>query len=202
MIGNPGKIVLTENQSANPRYSLAYRRSTSQKIPSKLSYDIISLFIKDQDLILEVNSALFSGLNPNDKEKTIMELINKLQELKIDYRYRKNSYPKKNSLVNFFLSTDQTVLEYELLIYISNQIWTKDDFWEIIPVCGITYHILSKESKGSEFLDHIYAGRLADADIRDHYEMTIFDCFNFGQMGIYTSLSKKEIENYLEELER
>ncbi len=200
MFSKPGKIVLIENKSTEPRFSLSYRRGAFDKKSIKLSYDIINCLVKDQDLLLEIDSSLFSLFDPGDKEKIIEEILAKLEEMKLDYRYRKNSHPKEKKYFGFSISSSQTVTEHVLIIYIPNNIWAGDGFWELLPEYGVTYHILNRGINGLKLLDDIHAGRLLDKDLREYYESSIFDCFSFGQMGIDTYLPKQELEEYLKKM--
>lgn len=192
-----GKMVLMENKSANPRYSLSYRRGVLNKGSKKISYDLISRLVGGKDLLLKVDSSLFTGLSPEDEAKLVETIIMKLREMNIEYRYRTNSYPKKSKVFGFSISTSQTVTEHEILAYIPNRIWVKEGFWEFLPEYGVTYHILSPETNGSKLLDDIHTGRLLDKEILENYDLTIFDCFSFGQMGIDTDLSKQDLEGLL-----
>lgn len=199
MFDNHGRIALTENKSTHPRYSLSYRRGASDKKSKKFSYDIISRLVKDKDLLLEISSSLFSGFNLDNSERIFEGIVDRLCEMNLDYRCRKNSCAKENRFFGFLVST-RKVTEHELLIYIPNHNWTKDGFWELLPEYGVTYHILNQKTDGLKLLDDIHAGQLLDKAIQEHYEITIFDCPSFGQMGIETGLSKQELEERLTEL--
>ncbi len=197
MFGNPGRIALTENKSTNPRYALSYRRGASDKYLKKVSYDIISRLVKDQDLLLEIQSALFYGSKLDDNGKIFEKILNQLREMNLDYRYRRNLCSKEIKLFGVSVSTNQKGTEHELLIYIPNHIWVKDGFWESLPESGVTYHLLNPKTDGVKLLDDIHTGQLFDNAIQEHCEITIFDCSSFGQMGIETDLAKEELENRL-----
>lgn len=202
MFGRPERMVLVEKKGNNPRYSLSYRRDVSEKTSKKSSYDIISCLVKDRDLLLEINSSLFTGLSSDNKERIFEELVVKLREIKLDYKYRRNSLPKKTKVFGIAISSSQNDTEHELLVYIPNRIWATDQVWDLLPEYGVTYHLLDRGTDGPQFLEDIHTGRLMEKEIREHYETTIFDCFNFGLMGIDTDLSKGEIEDCLKALNR
>lgn len=202
MFGRPGRMVLIEKKGENPRYSLTYRRDVSKKTSQKLSYDIISCLVKERDLLLEIDSSLFAGLSSGNKDRIFEELVVKLREKNLDYKYRRNSYPKKTKVFGIAISSSQKDTEHELLVYIPNRIWATDQGWDILPEYGVTYHLLDRGTDGPQLLEDIHAGRLMEKEIREHYETTIFDCFNFGLMGIDTDLSKGEIEDCLKDLNR
>lgn len=197
MFGNPGRIVLTENKATNPRYSLSYLRGASDKNLKKFSYDIISRLVKDQDLLLEIKSALFSGFNLDANERIFEKILNQLREMKLDYRQRRNLCSKEIKLFGVSVSINQKVTEHELLIYIPNHTWVKDRFWESLPEYGVTYRVLNRKTDGLKLLDDIHTGQIFDSAIQEHCEITIFDCSSFGQMGIETDLAKEELENCL-----
>lgn len=200
MFGNSERMVLKENKGSRPRYSLLYRRNGLDRSSKKLSYDIISRLVKDRDLLVELDSSLFSGSTSEAEEKVFAELVVKLRDLNIDYKYSKRSSPEERKIFGLSISKAQTGIRHVLLIYIPNRFWVQDGFWELLPQQGVTYHVLKQETNGPELLDAIYAGRLLDEEIRKHYETTIFDYYSFGQMGIDTDLSKGELEGYLKGL--
>ena len=197
MFTNRRRMVLTENKATSPRYSLSYGRAGLSKSSKKLSYDIVSSLTKDRDLILEVNSSLFFDSHLGDKEKIVEEIVAKLCEMNIDYKYRKHSYAKKKRILGISIPQSQTQTEHELLIFIPNHLWVKDGFWEFIPEFGVTYHVLRQNTDGPKLLEDIHTGRLMDKAIREYYETTIFDYFSFERMGIDTNLSKQEVEECL-----
>lgn len=200
MFGNSEKMVLTEHKGSRPRYSLLYRRKDLDRTSRKLTYDIISRLVKDQDLLVELDSSLFSGSTSDAKEKAFAELVAKLRDWNIDYKYSKHPSPEEKKLFGLSISRTQTGIRHVLLIYIPNRFWVQDGFWELLPQQEVTYHILNQGTNGPELLDAIHAGRLLDEEIRKHYETTIFDYCSFGQMGIDTELSKGELEGYLKGL--
>lgn len=200
MFGNSERMVLIENKGSRPRYSLLYRRKGLDRTTKKLSYDIISRFVKDRDLLVELDSSLFSGVSSDAIEKVFAELVAKLRDLNIDYRYSKCSSPEERKIFGLSISRAQTSIRHILLIHVPNRFWVQDEFWGLLPQQGVTYHVLNQETNGSELLNAIYAGRLLDEEIRKHYETTIFDYYSFGQMGIDTDLSKGELEGYLKGL--
>jgi len=202
VFGNSGKMVLIENKATSPRYSLSYRRTDWGKGAKKLSYDIISRLVKDSDLLLEVNSSVFPELAPSDKEKIFQDLLVKLDGWNIEYKYGKRLYPKQTKVFGFSISQSKMDTEHQLLVYVPNQIWLKDEFWKFPPDYGVTYHVLSRNTNGLKFLEDIQSGQLMDEEIEELYEATIFDYFSFGQMGIDTSLSKKELEACLKDLHK
>lgn len=200
MFGNSRKMVLKENRGSRPRYSLLYRRKGLDRTSKKLSYDIISRLAKDRDLLVELDSSLFSDSISNANEKVFKELVAKLRDLNIGYKYRKHSSPEERKIFGLSISGSQTGIRHVLLIYVPNRTWVQDGFWELLPDQGATYHVLNQGTNGPELLEAIHAGRFLDEEIRKHYETTIFDYYSFGQMGIDTDLSKGELEGYLEGL--
>jgi hypothetical protein len=200
MFNNSGKLVLKENNRIQPRYSLTYRRGGLNQTSKKLTYDIISNLVKDRDLLIEIDSSLFSLSYPGAKEKFFEELVAELRDLKIEYKYRKHSSSQKRKIFGLSISLSQTENEHELLIYVPNRTWVRDGFWKLLPEQGATYRVLKGEINGPEFLDDIFAGRLLDKEIQKHYEIIIFDYYNFGQMGIDTDLSKGELKELLQGL--
>lgn len=189
-----GKWMLKENKTPNPRFSLTYRRSVSEKISKKVSYEIISRFTQEHDLLIEVNSAYFSGVISKEKENVIPELVRNLRELNIDYRLRKNNYPKQKSFLEFFVAGDKTVTEDELSMLVPNASWKQEDFWEIIPPYGVKYSVLNAGVDGAKLLDDLHLGRVLETEKINSCQTVIFDCFYFGQMGIDTELTKTEVE--------
>ncbi|MGE5607248.1 MAG: hypothetical protein ACM3YE_16350, partial [Bacteroidota bacterium] len=155
-----------------------------------------------RDLLIEIDSSLFSVSDPDFKFKEIVfeELVAKLRDWNIGYKYLKSSSPQERKIFGFSISGSQTDTRHVLLIYVPNRTWVQDGFWELLPDQGVTYHVLNQGTNGPELLEAIYAGRLLDEEIRNHYETTIFDYYSFGQMGIDTDLSKGKLEGYLEGL--
>jgi hypothetical protein len=202
MFGNSKQMVLSENKATRPRYSLSYRRGGMDKPSKKLSYDIISCLVRDRDLLLEINSSLFIDLSPNEKEKIFEGLVVGLRDLNIDYRYSQHTSPKKRKILGVSISLSQMDTEHQLLIYVPNYVWLKDEFWEFLPDYGVTYNVLSRNTDGMKLLEDIHSGRFMDKEIQEHYEATIFDYFSFGQMGIDTKLSKGELEECINDLNK
>lgn len=200
MFGNSRKMVLSENKGGQPRYSLSYRRGGLGRTSKKLSYDIISRLVKERELLIEIDSSLFIGSYSDTKEKVFAELVPKLDDLNIGYKYLKSSSPQERKIFGLSVSGSQTDTRHVLLIYVPNRTWVQEGFWGILPDQGATYHVLKQGTNGTELLEAIYAGRLLDEEIRKHYETTIFDYYSFGQMGIDTGLSKGELEGCLKDL--
>ncbi len=194
MFDAPERIVLNENKSIQPRYSLSYRKGGLDQTSKKLSYAIISCLARERDLLIEIDSSLFSGSYPDGKEKVFEELTAKLRDLNIEYKYRKHLSPREKKVFGLSISRSQTDTQHELLIYLPNRSRVRDGFWELHPEQGATYRILREETNGLKLLDDIYTGRLLDKELRKYYEITIFDYYSFGQMGIDTDLSKGELE--------
>lgn len=197
MFGNRERMILIENKATSPRYSLSYRRTEWGKTSKKLSYDIISRLVKDNDLLMEVDSSVFPDLAPNDKEKIFEDLLVRLRDLNIEYKYCKRAFPKQTKILGFSVSSSKMDTEHQLLVYVPNDVWVRDGFWELIPEDGVTYHILNRNTDALKLLEEIHSGRLMDEEIREHYEATIFDYIRFGQMGIDTNLSKQELKECL-----
>lgn len=197
MFGNRERMVLTENKSTSPRFSLSYRRADLDRSSKKQSYVIISRLVKDRNLIMEINSSNFPDLNSEAKERIFNELVVKLRDLNIEYKYSKRTFAKKRMILGVSVSLSRTDTEHQLLVCVPNDVWVRDGFWELIPEYGVTYHILNRNTDAPKLLEEIHSGRLMDEEIREHYEATIFDYFRFGQMGIDTNLSKRELKECL-----
>lgn len=181
------KTRITQNTSfkGNGTSQLSLSYTTKKLDNSQASYEIISSLKADDNIIIEVTSAL---LNLNENETKVLEsqLIDSFEEIGLDYRKKKISVNAKRTLFSIVMEGKKRA-GFELLAYIPNDIWCSDEFKKIIPNIGVRYYLPKADTEIN--LDSFT--NLEEEERSELCRMVIFDHIILGSMGINTSIYNK-----------
>lgn len=196
------KITVKENKSKGSlemaRFFVSYGRTDSEEEKRRNSYEMISLLKKENDLIMEVNTALLTFPQVNQREDYIFTLNRAIKELSLDFRYRKASASGSGNFFGDLFSFGKNKVAHELLIYVPDKVWRDENFAAILPIYGARYYICPNRPEREKLLDEIFNGQIMDDEKLDLFNPTIFDCSDFAQMGVFTkTMSLQELKNLL-----
>lgn len=183
---------------SSAQFSLTYQQHKLKSDQKKQSYEIISALKGNQDVIIEMNSSLFSV--HNEKDSYVKKFINSIRELDLDYRYSKVPAKSSQSILSKLMGKGDNQHAHEILTFVPHNIWSTEDFQKIIPLCGIRYYITkdtAEDIKGEELLDKM--SRMMDNEKLDYFKFTVFDGGQLGNMGINSKdLSINDIKQLLD----
>lgn len=184
-------ISLNKNKVSNdinmPQYTISYKaKATNTKVGS-LSYRIISALKEDSDIVLEVNSSLFS-LPQADRESFALIFLSAVRNIDLDYSYRKTSSPSKSFFSQLFGKKEEC--SHEILVYIPDEVWKKEDFFNIIPKYGVRYYITKDNTDGKKVIEDM--NKMLDEEKIEKFKFLIFDVAIFNQMGVISKSHSAE----------
>ncbi len=199
MNSNKQKIVIKENKKSDiARFFISYSLNRSKAENKERSFQIISALVKDHDIIMELDSSLIVLNSAKEKETSVLGIVKDLRELGIDYRYQKSESPSNSrSLLDLF-SFNKNVTVHKVLAHIPNKTWKEADLLFMLPTYGVRYYIFKETIDGANLLEDIYCGRITEAEKKDYFDYIIYDCSDFGQMGLNSDISKEELRKALE----
>jgi|GEM_PF-496433 len=206
-LANDIKITIRENKPAAnseaPRFSLSYAPITRDVDIAKLkkhSFAILSaLKGNDKDAVIEIDSALLN-VQKSQREDIALNFVRAVRTKQIEFRYDKT--PEKASFFSqlFKANSSTPSFHHHILAYIDSDIWNSDDFFDMLPVEGVRYYITPPVEDKGKILDDLRQGYILEDEKLDAFELIIFDCCAFGQMGLYTKqLSLDEIKERLKD---
>jgi len=183
------KIKVSDNtynkDSELSNFSITY---SSKKIDnSQVSHEIISVLKAKDNIIIGINSSLLT-LSEADKKIFILQFVESLEKIGIEFRKKKTLVDAKRSL--FSIGRQSKKIEgFELLASISHDVWFEQEFIKIIPInVGMRYY-LPKSYSGND-LDAFV--NLEEEERLEQCRLVIFDNVLLGSMGINTSMYKKD----------
>jgi hypothetical protein len=162
------------------------------------SFQLLSLLKQQHDLILEFDSTLTNLPNPHETETAALSLLTSFTKLGIEYRHQKSEAKDNKGLLGI-LNLNKTYTAYRILAYVPDQIWRDNSFQPIIPRYGVRHYICKENVDGGKLLEDLYTGRIKEEEKKELFAFIIYDCIEFGQMGIQTTLSKDELQTLLTE---
>lgn len=179
-----------------PQYTISYATKdahTDSSNASLFSYKIISALKGSNGVVLEVNSSMFSISN-SERDKIAFDFLKAIRYLGIDFSYHKVSSPSK-SFVSLIRGKKEEET-HEILAYIPDEVWKKQEFFDIIPKFGVRYYITkdNEEDDGKKLIENM--NNYLDEEKLEKFKLIIFDVVTFSQMGLISnSLSADEIRN-------
>lgn len=186
-----------DSKLSSAQFSLTYKQQKSKSEMKKQIYDIISTLKGKNDVLIEMNSSLFSVRN--EKNAYVKKFINSIRKLDLDYRYSKVPAKNNQSILSNFLGKEDNEHAHEILTFVPHDIWTTETFQKIIPLCGIRYYITKdtvEKIDGEELLNKM--SRMMDSEKLDYFKFTVFDGGQLGNMGINSNhLSLNDIKQLL-----
>jgi hypothetical protein len=162
------------------------------------SFQLLSLLKQQHDTILEFDSTITNLPNPHETETAALSLLKNLTELGIKYCHQKSEVKDTKGLMGI-LNLNKTYTAYRILAYVPDHIWRDPLFQPIIPRYGARYYICNEKTDGEKRMEDLFTGRIKEEEEKDLFAFIIYDCIEFGQMGIKTTLSKDELQMRLTE---
>lgn len=190
------KLVLKKSPVPELDFSLIYGRNKPSPVNRDLSYEILSALKREQIVFLEIDSALFLLSKPQESEIQIETLIKDLSRLGIPYRRQTFQTNQARGLLSS-LGINKTITTHRVFALIDNETWRQNEFKACLPGNGVRYYICKDAIDEQKIFEDLSSGRLTDMDKRAFFSMNLYDCIEFGQMGIKTDLSKAEIQRLL-----
>ena len=195
-------IKIKENKvppSSNaPKFILTYGTANPKDDLGNVNLEIVSSLIKDNDIFIEVNSYLLN-IGKAERESCAIGFMRYVDASGLESRYRKT----KNTDQSFFSKvlslgkSDDWV--HEIFVYVPNEAWDDFHLKRNLPECGVRYYICDGKADGKKILDDIHSYRMEDKERLDYFKLIVFDCKNFGSMGINTNkVSLADIKGMLE----
>ena len=190
------KLVLKESPVPELDFSLIYGRNKSGPENRELSFKILSLLKQSQNVILEIDSSLFLLSKPQESDPLIETLVEDLRQMGILFRRQTfQSNPTRGLFSLFGISKSTTA--HQVFALIDHETWRQDQFKSCLPKKGLRYYICKETGDEQKLFEDFSSGRLTDSDKKALFSMSIYDCSEFGQMGINTDLSKTELQGLL-----
>lgn len=178
-------IKIKENKSwgadRGPRFMLTFNTKASEEQKRKSSYDILSKLIGGSDVIMEVNGSLLN-LPPKKRDSFAFKFIKDIKALGLEYRCSNITSAVSNSLLNLF--KNKTTEDQVVLAYVPNEIWSRAEMKNLIPLYGARYFVLKEKSDRSKTLD--YLQNIGEDEQFDYFKLIAFDAICLSAMGIYT----------------
>ena len=157
------------------------------------SYQLLSSLKQQSGLFLEFDS-LFTNLpTPVEIENAAKNLLRNLGEMGISYLHQTSEAKDSRGLLGIF-NVNKTYTAYHIFAYIPDQIWKDSSFQAIIPRYGARYYICKESVDEKKMLEDLLVGRIPEDKMTELFDFIIYDCMDFGQMGIKTVLSKEELQ--------
>ncbi|MBZ4666217.1 hypothetical protein [Mahella sp.] len=201
------KISIKENKQGTsleaPRFALSYGQAADVDIENRrlISFKILSaLKGESNDVILEIDSSLLNA--PRQHRADIaLDFVRAVRSAGIDFRYDKNAERVSFFSQLFRIGDTGYSFHHRVLAYIPQSIWTSEGFINILPAEGVRYYITQPTVQSSKLLDDMHHGYILDDEKLDIFDLIVFDCCVFGQMGIYTKrLSLDDIKERLKNI--
>lgn len=192
----PYKIKLCRNKNTGDgscQYSLTYKIGKGDI--SQAGYDILSALAGDSDLIIELNTDLFSGVS-QDPWKCSEKLLSDIQTYNLVYNSR--SGPSR-ALVHFFGMTverrDKKQVQ-ETAAYVPNSIWKNPSFRDFLPACGARYYITGEPMDARTAVDSLFT--LPEEQKAVRFRMILFHMAQYARFGIVSEkVSEEELRGLL-----
>ncbi|HEX3030192.1 MAG TPA: hypothetical protein VHT34_13020 [Clostridia bacterium] len=190
------KLKLSRNKSINsdisPNYILTYK--TDHKNHCYRSHAIISAFVRNSDVIIELDWDLFDGTGSN--MNYVKQLAENVKAFGLKSIYSIHPSTKASTILGFSVNSRKKKDVDSLVVYVPNSIWNQEQFKAILPPCGARYYIVN-EGTEQNIVDDF--GKMTEVEKVETFGTMIFDYAAFGRMGILSnSLSYEEIAGLLE----
>jgi hypothetical protein len=198
MVLNKSQFTIKESKDKSiARFFISYSSNCSNTDNKQKSYQLLSLLKQQNDVLLEIDSALTTLPNPSETDTAIEGLLKDLKGMGIDYRHQKSEAKDNKSLFGIF-NLNKTHIAHRILTYVPDKIWREDRFQKFLPSYGVRYYICKQQVVGDKLLEDLHCGRILDDEKKALFNLVIYDCSDFGQMGINTNLSKEELQKLLD----
>jgi len=183
------------NDTDLPQYSISYMTNNAKIDNKKISFELISALKEDSDIVLEINSSLFS-FSQLSRENIALQFLEDIRHIGFDYLYRKVPSASRSFLSHLFGLGKKDDQAHEILVYIPDESWNKETLYNIIPTNGVKYYITKDNTQGRKVMDDLY--QITDDEKLNAFKLVIFDVSSFGQMGIKSrSLTADDIKRLI-----
>jgi hypothetical protein len=169
-----------------PQYSLSYK--WDQKSPCKAVYAIISALKGSSDVIIEVHTDFFGGIN--DKENFIADFLNNIALHKLEYRHRKVPTNQRPSIFGIPIGKKVKEDAHEIAVFVPARLWEEEFITDILPVYGARYYISKAPADDRDILNDIWS--MSYEEKADAFKLILFNMALIGQMGIVSNYLGKE----------
>ena len=186
-------IIKESKDKSVARFFIAYRNNKESK---QISYRILSLLKRQNDVVLEIDSTLTTLSSPGETETAALSLLKDLKDLDIDLRHQQSEAKSNKGLLGI-LNLNKTYTAHKILAYIPDKLWRDELFQLIIPGYGVRYYICKGQVDGGKLLEDLHCGRILEAEKIELFDFVIYDSITFAQMGVNTKLSKEELQKLL-----
>jgi hypothetical protein len=194
---NKNQFTIKESKDKSiARFFVSYNLYRNNNDNKQKSYQLLSLLKQQNDLLLEIDSSLTTLTTPSEIEPAILGLLKDLKEMGIDCRHQK-SEAKSNKGLFGFLNMNKPYTAHRIFAFIPDQVWREEAFQSLLPNYGVRYYICKGPVDGIKLLEDLHCGRILDDELIEQFDLIIYDCSDFGQMGINTKLSKVDIQKRL-----
>ncbi len=168
---------------SSAQYAISYISSKMEM--SQASYKILSALKTDHDIFMEITSA-YLGLNEKGNKELLSQLIETFSNLSIDYKSKKIKQSERKTFLSF-LREGKPYEGFELFAFITDKMWTSQEFEKVRPTVGTRYYILKNEyvKDLNEFIN------LELEDRAQFCEMVIYDNVSFASMGVNSNFLNK-----------
>ena len=181
------KITVKKNKNNSKlnsaQFSLAYKQDKTKVEIKKQIYEIISAFKGSNNVLVEMNSSMFSI--QSGKDLHVKRFINSIRKLDLDYRYNKIPANSDPSFFSRLMGKKDSEYAHEILTFVPHDIWVTKDFQDIVPLCGIRYYITKNDTtdiEGEKLLNKM--SKMMDCEKLDYFKVIIFDGGQLANMGI------------------
>lgn len=210
---------LRRSDLAMPRFYIHYGRQNTGAANRSASYAIISRLKEQSDLFLEIKSELLN-LPPGERGAAGFSFLETVRRFGLDYRHRKRTSPKNTRVFGIEITFGKhTIEEHDILAYLPDSIWRREDFYSWLPLYGVRYYVPAAALDGtaagvaspgaltrdasrldvSSVLDRLWQEEIDPETQLKIFRWIGFDCINFGQMGISSnSLTLQDLKRILE----
>lgn len=159
------------------------------------SYQLLTSLKQQRNLFIEFDSAFTNLPTPAEIQKAALSLLTSLQEMGIRFLHQTSEAKDTRGLLGI-LNLNKTYTAYHIFAYIPDSIWKVPSFQAIIPRYGVRYYLCKDgvPSDEGKMLEELLMGRIPEEKMLEWFDFVIYDCMDFGQMGIKTNFSKEELQ--------
>lgn len=192
------KLKIRENKTDGSlnfaRFALTYKVPETLDQSRQNSFEILSLLKCDKDVIIEINSSLFS-VPENRREMIVMDFIDNIRSLGLEYRYRKVAATGSQSILTLLFGKKNNQA-HEVLVYVPHNVWVQESFKSALPLNGARYFVVNESLDAAKALEDM--DRMMDYEKIRFFPMVIFDAGMLGSMGINSqTLQMSDIKKLL-----
>lgn len=195
-------IKIRENKSASDvssaRYYISYAGKGNNTVQRDKSFELLSKLKGNRDILIELKSSLLS-MDIYHREKCAIDFLRGVKDLGLSFRSRKVPSKESSSILTKLFTLGQAPKDsYEIIAHVPAATWNDPIFKALIPYNGVMYYVCKEDSDPQKLMDDIFNGQVFDEEKLELFEVFVYDCIGFEQMGIFTNkMDKIDIERKL-----